>query len=451
LIELTLAEVALAVNGQIYRGEPSAIVSGLSSTDSREISSGDIFFAKLGANDNGHRFLAEVSSKGAALAVVSEPSDSVKINQIVVEDTVEALSALAADVLARVRSRVSLTVIGITGSNGKTSTKNMLAEILKPVAPTVATVLRIDFDTRYLVLEYGAAGPGSISKLAEWSKPDLSVILKVGLAHAGVFGGIEETAKIKAELVQHTSKHVVLNFDDPIVRDYRPAAGVSFSGFGFDSSANTRITDTDISLEGTVVNLQIGKSDSEVLRLNILGEHQAMNAAAALEVSEFLGLDRVQSFEALEKMELAERWRMQLTKTTEGIYVINDAYNASPDSMRAALQTLATIGRSGHRTIAVLGSMAELGEISDQEHRSLGLLLVRYNIDKLIVVGHDAKILHLSATAEGSWDGESEFFGSVDAALPAIRGMLLTGDVVLVKSSNVSGLRFLGDDLAGVT
>ncbi|WP_415274626.1 glutamate ligase domain-containing protein [Aquiluna sp. Uisw_065] len=176
-----------------------------------------------------------------------------------------------------------------------------------------------------------------------------------------------------------------------------------------------------------------------------------MNAAAALEVSEFLGLDRVQSFEALEKMELAERWRMQLTKTTEGIYVINDAYNASPDSMRAALQTLATIGRSGHRTIAVLGSMAELGEISDQEHRSLGLLLVRYNIDKLIVVGHDAKILHLSATAEGSWDGESEFFGSVDAALPAIRGMLLSGDVVLVKSSNVSGLRFLGDDLAGVT
>jgi UDP-N-acetylmuramoyl-tripeptide--D-alanyl-D-alanine ligase len=464
LIELTLAEVASAVNGQIYRGEPSSVVSGLSSTDSREISSGDIFFAKLGANDNGHRFLAEVSSMGAALAVVSEPSDSAKIDQIVVEDTVEALSALAADVLARVRSRSSLTVIGITGSNGKTSTKNMLAEILKPVAPTVApkgsynnkvglptTVLRIDFDTRYLVLEYGAAGPGSISKLAEWSKPDFSVILKVGLAHAGVFGGIEETAKIKAELVQHTSKHVVLNFDDPIVRDYRPAAGVSFSGFGFDSSANTRITDTEISLEGTVVNLQIGKSDSEVLRLNILGEHQAMNAAAALEVSELLGLDRVQSFEALEKMELAERWRMQLTKTLEDVYVINDAYNASPDSMRAALQTLATIGRRGHRTLAVLGSMAELGEISDQEHRSLGLLLVRYNIDKLIVVGQDAKILHLSATAEGSWDGESAFYGSVEAALPAIRGMLLPGDVVLVKSSNVSGLRFLGDDLAGVT
>jgi UDP-N-acetylmuramoyl-tripeptide--D-alanyl-D-alanine ligase len=460
---MTLAEVALAMDGQIYRGQPASLVSGVSTTDSREVSAGDIFFAKLGANDNGHRFLAEVASKGAVLAVVSEPNDSVQIDQIVVSDTVEALSALASVVLASVRFRSSLIVIGITGSNGKTSTKNMLREILSQAAVTVApkgsynnnvglptTVLRIDFDTRYLILEYGAAGPGSISKLANWSKPDLSVILKVGLAHAGVFGGIEQTAIIKAELVQHTTKHVVLNFDDPVVRDYRPATDVSVSGFGFDRDANTRIIDTEITLEGTVVNLQLDKFERQLLRLRILGEHQAMNAAAALEVCAFLGLDRKRSFEALEKMELAERWRMQLSKTSAGVYVINDAYNASPDSMRAALQTLATIGRSGHRTIAVLGSMAELGDISDQEHRALGLLLVRYNIDKLVVVGEDAKILHLSATAEGSWDGESEFYGTVEAALSAIRGMLLPGDVVLVKSSNVSGLRFLGDDLAGV-
>ena len=170
LIELSLAELALAVNGEIYRGDPSGFVSGVSSTDSREISSGDIFFAKIGANDDGHRFLAEVFAKGAALAIVSEPSDSVDIDQIVVSDTVEALSALANEVLARVRSSSVLTVIGITGSNGKTSTKNMLAEILKPVGVTVApkgsynnkvglptTVLKIDFDTRYLILEYGAA------------------------------------------------------------------------------------------------------------------------------------------------------------------------------------------------------------------------------------------------------------------------------------------------------
>jgi len=463
LIEMTLAEVALAMAGQIYRGQPTSLVSGVSTTDSREISAGDIFFAKLGANDDGHRFLAEVASKGAVLAVVSEPNDSVQIDQIVVSDTVEALSALASVVLAWVRSRSSLVVIGITGSNGKTSTKNMLREILSQAAATVApkgsynnnvglptTVLRIDFDTRYLILEYGAAGPGSISKLANWSKPDLSVILKVGLAHAGVFGGIEQTAIIKAELVQHTTKHVVLNFDDPVVRNYRPANDVSVSGFGFDRDANTRIIDTEITLEGTVVNLQLDKFERQLLRLRILGEHQAMNAAAALEVCAFLGLDRKRSFEALEKMELAERWRMQLSKTSAGVFIINDAYNASPDSMRAALQTLATIGRSGHRTIAVLGSMAELGDISDQEHRALGLLLVRYNIDKLVVVGEDAKILHLSATAEGSWDGESEFYGTVEAALSAIRGMLLPGDVVLVKSSNVSGLRFLGDDLAGV-
>jgi len=464
LIDMNLEELALAMGGQIYRGQPKGVVSGVCTTDSREISAGDIFFAKLGASDNGHRYLPDVVSKGAALAVVSEPDDSLPIDQIVVPDTVEALSALASEVLARVRSRSTLSVIGITGSNGKTSTKNMLREILSPIAPTVApkgsynnsvglpaTVLRIDFDTRYLILEYGAAGLGSIAKLAQWSKPDVSVILKVGLAHAGVFGGIEQTATIKAELLQYTTKHVVLNLDDPIVRDYRPDSGVSISGFGFNPDANTRIIDTEISLDGTIIKLEIGDSEVYTLSLAILGEHQAMNAAASLEVSAFLGLDRNQSFESLEGMELAERWRMQLTKSVEGVYVINDAYNASPDSMRAALQTLAVIGRSGHRTIAVLGSMAELGEISDQEHRSLGLLLVRYNIDKLVVVGDDAKILHLSATAEGSWDGESEFFGTVDAALVAIRGMLLPGDVVLVKSSNVSGLRFLGDDLAGIT
>jgi UDP-N-acetylmuramoyl-tripeptide--D-alanyl-D-alanine ligase len=176
-----------------------------------------------------------------------------------------------------------------------------------------------------------------------------------------------------------------------------------------------------------------------------------MNAAAALAVSDALGLDRAASIAALEKMQLAERWRMQLGERADGVFIINDAYNASPDSMKAALQTLAQIGRQGHRTIAVLGEMAELGEFSAVEHDTMGRLAVRLNIDQVVVVGSGAKLIHMGASQEGSWDGESKYFDSIAEALEAVRGMLEPGDVVLVKSSKSANLRHLGDDLMEVS
>ncbi len=460
---MTLAEIAAAIDGELVSGSPAESISGLSTTDSRQVVPGGIFFAKIGKEEDGHSYLAAAAANGAVLGIVSTAATDLDLPQIVVRDTVVALSLLAKHVLEAIRALGKIQVVGITGSNGKTSTKNMLRDILSRVGPTVApqgsynnlvglptTVLRADNNTEFLVLEYGAAGRGSIAALAEWTKPDVSTVLKVGLAHAGVFGGIEETALIKAELVQYTSKHVVLNYDDPVVRHYKPKAGVSISGFGFGAEADTRIRSTEISLAGTVVSLDTASGNGQRLELKILGEHQALNAAAAIEICAALGIESSICFPALEKMDSAERWRMQLLENPAGYSIINDAYNASPDSMRAALQTLATIGRSGHRTVAVLGYMAELGEISNQEHQSLGLLVVRYNIDKLYVVGEEAKLLHMSATAEGSWDGESLFFGSADQAFEQISGKLREGDVVLVKASNASGLRFLGDKLAGV-
>jgi UDP-N-acetylmuramoyl-tripeptide--D-alanyl-D-alanine ligase len=186
------------------------------------------------------------------------------------------------------------------------------------------------------------------------------------------------------------------------------------------------------------------------LQLRIIGEHQLMNAAACVAVCDVLGLDRKLVISALEALPLAERWRMQLAEV-DGIAVINDAYNASPDSMKAALQTLAVLGRqTGRRTVAVLGEMAELGDFSPQEHDSIGRLVVRLNIDQLVVVGEGAKILHMGASQEGSWDGESKFFERIDDALEAVRGMLRSGDIVLVKSSKSANLRKLGDALMGV-
>lgn len=462
MIALTIAEIADAINGQIVHGDPSQVVTQSADTDSRSLEKGGIFFAKLGEHEDGHRYLEQVAET-AALAVVSEPNLTVDLAQIQVADTVVALTELAKYVLNQVRAQGELQVVGITGSNGKTSTKNMLREILSRVGPTIAprdsfnnevglplTVLKLQKETKYLVLELGAAGIGSIAALASWCLPDIGVELKVGLAHAGAFGGIETTAQIKREMMPFIQKVAVLNEDDPVVRLFETNPGVQRVGFGFAREADFEIKSVDLSLSGT--KLAISYPDGEVseITLKMLGEHQAMNVSAALAVAHHLGVAKDVAIEAVSQMEMAERWRMQLIRRQDGVFVINDAYNASPDSMRAALQTLATLGHQGHRTIAVLGQMAELGEYSVNEHDQLGRLVVRYNIDQLYVVGEEAKLIHMGAMQEGSWDGESVFCETISAAFEAIHDKLSPGDIVLVKSSNIAGLRFLGDELAGV-
>jgi len=460
MIELTLDEIARAISGELVAGDPTSSVSGTVDTDSRNLGAGDIFFAKLGANDDGHCYLHELTERGIGLAVVSEPNLELATAQIVVDDTVVALSLLADFVLSRVRERSELTVIGITGSNGKTSTRAMLEAVLENNGETVApinsynnevglplTVLKLSLDTKYLILEYGAAGVGSIESLARWTRPDIGVQLKVGMAHAGEFGGIEQTAQIKAELMPYITGAAIMNFDDSRVREF-PFKGETI-GFGFSADSSVRLVSTQISLSGTAIKLEAFGQQHEVL-LRILGEHQAMNLAATIAVAARLELDVSKALAAISKLEMAERWRMQLIESPAGYSVINDAYNASPDSMRAALQTLATLGRQGHRTVAILGEMAELGEFSAEEHDAIGRLVVRLNIDQLFVVGQGAKLIHMAATQEGSWDGESEFIDSINSAFELIHAKLLPGDVVLVKASNVAGLRFLGDELAGV-
>ncbi len=460
MLSLTLAEIAFALSGQIIRGDSSRVVSGAVETDSRQIVSGGIFFAKLGEKEDGHNYVADALDQGATLAIVSRPVENVEIDQVLVSDTIEALSELAAFVLDRVRSKGSLRVVGITGSNGKTSTKNMLEKILSSHGETIApiasfnnevglplTVLRITESTQFLILEMGAAGVGSIERLARWTKPDVGVQLKVGMAHAGEFGGIEVTEKIKAEMMPHIQSAAILNYDDPRVRNFQFAG--KRIGFGFADDADFRLLSTSLSLNGTIIRFEHLGQKYE-LTLKILGEHQAMNMLASIAVANEFGVPIQRAIESVTKMELAERWRMQLIESPAGYWVINDAYNASPDSMRAALQTLATLGKSGHRTIAILGQMAELGEFSNEEHDSIGRLVVRLNIDKLFVVGQEAKLLHMAAAQEGSWDGESEFIESISNAYEIIHDRLRPGDIVLVKASNIAGLRFLGDDLAGV-
>lgn len=463
MIHLGLHDIAEAVGGRLIGRE--LLVTGTVETDSRLVGAGSLFVCKPGEVTDGHNFADDAIKAGAA-ALIVERELPVAVPQILVGDSVLALGRLAADVLRRVRSVSGIKVIGITGSNGKTSTKNMLGAILRKFGETVApiesynnevgapiSILKITENTKYLVVELGAGGVGSIEYLAKIAKPDIGVLLKIGLAHAGEFGGIETTFKIKSELVRELapSATLVFNADDALVAEAAKTTTAHKFSFGTGDEAQLKISDPELSLAGTSALFDFDGTESKRISLHILGEHQLMNAAAALAVVDVLGLDKSVAIDAIEQLPLAERWRMQLLKRDDGVFVINDAYNASPDSMKAALQTLAQIGRQGHRTIAVLGEMAELGDFAATEHDGMGRLAVRLNIDQVIVVGKGAKLIHMGASQEGSWDGESKYFDSIDEALTAVRGMLEPGDVVLVKSSKSANLRHLGDDLMEVS
>ena len=467
MIALTVAEIVEITGGSLAPGQESRaeqVVSGSVETDSRLVQPGSVFVALRGEVTDGRLFVGSAVERGAALVVAEAPVD-VDVPVVVVDDGVTALSRLAAAVVERVRRRGALRVVGVTGSNGKTSTKNMLRAVLGDVAATVApqgsfnnhvgapiSMLRIDDDTEYLVVEMGASGPGEIARLVEIARPDTGVVLKVGLAHAGGFGGIEGTRAAKSEMVTDLPETgtAILNADDDRVAGMASVTAARVVTFGLSSSADYRASDVDVTAEGTSFTFDHGDLTRRV-SLRILGEHHVMNALAALAVAGEWGLDLDRAATVLEGVARAERWRMEVLDGGDGVTVVNDAYNASPDSVAAALKTLVQIVPEGGRSIAVLGEMAELGDAAREEHDRVGRLVVRLNVSQLVVVGHAARHISTAAGLEGSWDGESVLVDDVDAAYELLREQLRPGDVVLVKSSKSAGLRFLGDRLAGVT
>ncbi|MBS1697206.1 MAG: UDP-N-acetylmuramoyl-tripeptide--D-alanyl-D-alanine ligase [Actinobacteria bacterium] len=465
MIALSLAEIAEIVGGELHPAaghDPASIVSGVVDTDSRQMSAGGIFVAKPGEHTDGHRFIGAAIENGAVLAIVEHPVDDV-VSQIVVADVIDAIAELARAVVARVRAGGDLRIVGVTGSNGKTTTKNFLARILQDEGETIApiasynnevgaplTMLRITDGTRFLVCEFGASAPGEIARLAGLVNPDAVIELMVGLAHAGGFGGIEETARAKAELIDAASPGgtAVLNLDDARVAGMAPRAlehGLRIVGFGQTAAADVRAADIDVTASGTSCTVHVD-GRALPLRLQVLGAHHVNNALAAIAATRALGVDPADAIARLETVQIAERWRMQPLGGAE-VRIINDAYNASPDSMAAALRTLAQITGPQERTVAVLGAMSELGESAGDEHDRIGLLAVRLNIQRIVVVGAEARRLYLAAVGEGSWDGEAVHLPDADAAFEYLRAELRPGDRVLVKSSNSAGLRFLGDRL----
>lgn len=472
MIELTISEIADAVGGTVVLASSDTaetVISGESQTDSREVRPGQVFFARRGDGTDGHLFAAKAVLAGAALLIVEHELTEADlagvsadaITQIVVADSTDALGALAQASISRLRGSDTLTIVGITGSNGKTTTKNLVATMAAKLGSTVAseksfnnevggplTMLRTTADTQTLIAEMGASAEGEIARLTAMAQPHIGVVLSVGLAHAGEFGGIDATFRAKSEMVKalDSSGVAVLNRDDPRVAQMAELTQARVFWFGQHPEADVRATDIEPSANGTTFTIHAG-GHSHPVSFRVLGEHHVMNALAAAAVGLTLGMSLEDIVQQLEAATLAAPGRMQVLGGRDGVTIINDAYNASPDSMSAAIRTLAQIKKADGRTVAVLGAMTELGKYTIEEHNRIGIQAVRLRISELVVVGREARDLHISAINEGAWDGESVFFETQDEAYDYLIGMLRTDDTVLVKSSNSAGLQALGDRL----
>ncbi len=456
MIPMTLPEIAEVVGGRVH-DDAGVTVARAAFVDSRTPVEGGLFVAFRGEHVDGHEYADAAIAAGAAAVMSERP---VGHPAVVVDDPLTAVAALARHVLAALPD---VKVVALTGSQGKTSTKDLLAQVLAAAGTTVATagsfnnelglpltVLRADSATEFLVLEMGARGTGHLAELCRVAPPDVSLVLNVGKAHLGEFGSQEAIARAKGEIVDALAADgvAVLNADDPLVAAMASRTSARVTTFGESAGSDVRLTGLEVDELGRPrFDLSAGDALAHV-ELGLVGEHQAMNAAAAAAVGLALGMRLDEVTGALASATLASRWRMEIHERADGVMVVNDAYNANPDSMRAALKALAAIGRGrgpGTRTIAVLGEMRELGESSRDEHDAVGRLAVRLDISRLLVVGEAARPMHLGAYLEGSWGEESAFVPDSDAALAWLRENLAPGDVVLFKASRAAALETVAE------
>lgn len=439
MIPLSLGEIAAVVGGAV-EGDGTVPVTAPAVLDGRQAEPGGLFVAFAGKHVDGHDHAGQAGRAGAVAVLGSRPTS---LPTVVVDDVQAALQALAAHVVARLRA--GLTVVGVTGSQGKTSTKDLLAAVLSTAAPTVATIgsfnnefgmplsmLRADAATRFLVLEMGARCIGQIADLTGLVAPDIAVVLNVGRSHLGGFGSQEGIAKAKGELVQGLAPGgtAVLNADDPRVVAMRSLTDGPVQTFGQAERADVQVLDVvlDRMVRPSFTLRTAGASATVALPL--VGAHQALNAAAAAATGLVAGVPLDVAGAALATASLSQ-WRLQLRDLAGGATLLNDSYNANPDSTRAALDVLAAL--EGGRRIAVLGEMLDLGDDGAAEHRAIGEYAAA-RVDLVVAVGEATRPLAA---------GVGERAVALDdkaAAVDWLRGHLTAGDVVLVKASRGAGL-----------
>ncbi|MCP2338294.1 UDP-N-acetylmuramoyl-tripeptide--D-alanyl-D-alanine ligase [Actinomadura rupiterrae] len=451
MIPLPLSTVAELTGGTVTGlppDGPEPVVRGPVVIDSREAVPGALFAALPGERADGHDFAPAAFAGGASAVLAARPVDG---PAVVVPDVQEALGLLARGVLARLPDAV---VTGVTGSAGKTSTKDLIAQVVERAGPTIApvgsfnneiglplTALRADEGTRHLVLEMGARGIGHIAYLCGIARPAIGVVLNVGSAHLGEFGSREAVAQAKGEMVEAlpASGTAVLNADDPLVAAMASRTEAQVVTFGRGPDATVRAVDEDLDEAGRGRFTLVTPEGEAKVALRLAGAHMVPNALAAAAVARAAGMGVADVADALSAAGPRSRWRMEVTDRPDGVTVINDAYNANPESTRAALDVLAHLAR-GRRAFAVLGEMAELGDTSVAEHAKIGQHVARSGVAGLVVVGDAAAPVAEGAAQVAAWTGELVQVDDVGAAVTALSGRLRPHDVVLVKGSRVAGL-----------
>lgn len=458
MIGFTLAEIAAITGGRLEAAadEAGTRIVAPATVDSRNVVSGGLFVAMEGEHVDGHDYVDRAREAGAAAVLASRPIDA---PTVLVDDIIVALSALARETVTRLKRDHGCVVIGVTGSQGKTSVKDLIAQMLATAGPTVAaegsynnelgvplTVLRADASTRFLVVEMGARGAGHIAALCDIAQPDVGVVLNVGTAHVGEFGSVEGIAAAKGELVESLDAggFAVLNSDDPAVDAMRSRTRAHVVTFGL--SGSVRVSDVHTTRGCPTFVLSYG-GESAAVTLALLGEHQAHNAAAAAAVGICTRMSLTDIAGALAAARPLSAMRMERAVTPGGVTVINDAYNANPASMAAALRTLAALGE-GHDTYAVLGPMRELGDASDDSHAGVGALAAELAISVVITVGADAEALAAGAESAPGHTAV-ERVADVDEAIEFLAQPLNPGDVILVKASRAEGLERVATALLG--
>ena len=458
MLDLTLAQVAQIIDGTLI-GKPNIRITGIS-TDSRTTKPGDLFCAILGERTDGHDHLIQAKENGAVAFLTSRevngdqviaPASSNDLDCVIV-----ALGKLAAHIRNQMRN---VEVIGVTGSSGKTSTKDMIGQVLSHAGPTHSpigspnnelglplTILDAPLGIRYLVAEMGMRGLHHISLLCNIARPTIGVVTNVGQAHIGEVGSIEGIAIAKSELVQSLtdSDVAILNADDSRVLAMRNLTKATVFTYGLSDQADIQAQNLELTSNGSYKFDLVYRGYRTSVSVSILGEHNVMNALAAAAVGIAVGMELSQIVEALASLTQVSKWRMEVHNLPGDITIINDAYNANPESMAAALDTLRKIpGRA--RTWAVLGMMHELGSQSADLHHDVIAYGARIGISHLVVVGANGQIYGVPKLADPAQ--KAVWLPDFQAATDYICNEVNSGDVVLFKASRSEQFEVLASDV----
>jgi UDP-N-acetylmuramoyl-tripeptide--D-alanyl-D-alanine ligase len=447
-----LSEIARALDGR-RRGDDVTV--GSVATDSRSVEAGALFVALRGVRFDGHEFVEDAFARGAAAALVDRRTS--RRPSVEVADTGRALLDLAAD---ERRRSPELVAIAITGANGKTSAKDLAHAVLATRFRTHAspasfnnevglpvTVLGAPAGTEVLVAELGARREGDVRMLCGVVRPTIVVVTNVGVAHLEVFGSWEAIVHAGAEPVEAlgTDGVAVLNVDDPVSLGYAERCAGRVRTFGAAAQADVRAVDVALDAEGRASFTLLADGARERVELAVAGEHMVANALAAVACGLELGLSAAECAAALKGAQVSA-WRMETFTTDAGLRVLNDAYNANPESMTAGLKAARWIAGDG-RLVAVLGHMAELGPIAGREHQRIGELVVRLGVDRLVTVGGPAEAIARAAVHEGQLPTDVASFVDPLEAAADVRSWARRGDLVFLKGSRVARLELVAEAL----